>query len=183
MNFIIIKINSEEQFNISKLNEAKEMQNNKKQVFEDILDKTKDIVKSSESKDKKLLKICELLDEKIDYYNWTGFYVVDENDKDMLNLSQYVGEKTEHTRIPFGKGICGQAAENKDTFVVPDVTQENNYLSCSINTKAEIVIPIFDNKGNIAGELDIDSHQINPFTEEDNIYLNKICEVLTPLFS
>ncbi|WP_129410031.1 GAF domain-containing protein [Marinitoga lauensis] len=71
-------------------------------------------------------------------------------------------------KIPFGSGICGQAASTKNTFVVQDVTKETNYLSCSEKTKSEIVVPILDNDGNVFGELDIDSHKLEPFTIEDS---------------
>lgn len=122
----------------------------------------------------KLLKICQLLDAEIDYFNWTGFYFRN-GDREELILGPYVGAKTDHTVIPFGRGICGQVAVSGETFVVPDVQQQNNYLSCSVDTKAEIVVPIFKEGKNI-GQIDIDSHRINPFTKEDEELLQWICE-------
>ncbi len=122
----------------------------------------------------KLLKICQVLDKEIDYYNWTGFYFKN-GDKDELALGPYVGAVTDHVIIPFGKGICGQVAVSGETFVVPDVNAQDNYLSCSIDTKAEIVVPIFKNGENI-GQIDIDSHTIDPFTKEDEELLNWLCE-------
>ena len=89
----------------------------------------------------KLQKICQLLDQEISYFNWTGFYFRN-GDKEELVLGSYVGAETDHTVIPFGKGICGQVAVSNKTFVVPDVHDQDNYLSCSIDTKAEIVVPI-----------------------------------------
>lgn len=122
----------------------------------------------------KLLKICQLLDAEIDYFNWTGFYFRN-GDREELILGPYVGAKTDHTVIPFGRGICGQVAVSGETFVVPDVQQQDNYLSCSVDTKAEIVVPIFKEGKNI-GQIDIDSHRINPFTKEDEELLQWICE-------
>ncbi|RRQ45778.1 GAF domain-containing protein [Chryseobacterium sp. SC28] len=122
----------------------------------------------------KLLKVCQLLDKEISYYNWTGFYFKN-GDKDELVLGPYVGAVTDHVIIPFGKGICGQVAVSGETFVVPDVHAQDNYLSCSIDTKAEIVVPIFKNGENI-GQIDIDSHFIDPFTKEDEEMLNWLCE-------
>ncbi|WP_312764615.1 GAF domain-containing protein [Epilithonimonas sp.] len=122
----------------------------------------------------KLLKICQVLDNEITYYNWTGFYFKN-GDKDELILGPYVGAETDHTIIPFGKGICGQVAVSGETFVVPDVNAQDNYLSCSVDTKAEIVVPIFKNGENI-GQIDIDSHKIDPFTKEDEELLNWLCE-------
>lgn len=121
----------------------------------------------------KLLKVCQVLDKEISYYNWTGFYFKN-GDKDELILGPYVGAETDHTIIPFGKGICGQVAVSGETFVVPDVHAQDNYLSCSIDTKAEIVVPIFKNGENI-GQIDIDSHSIDPFTKEDEELLNWLC--------
>lgn len=122
----------------------------------------------------KLQKICALLDQEISYFNWTGFYFKN-GDKEELILGPYVGASTDHTVIPFGKGICGQVAVSNETFVVPDVTQESNYLSCSIDTKSEIVVPIFKNGVNV-GQIDIDSHTIDPFTKEDREMLEWLCQ-------
>lgn len=134
---------------------------------------------STDTTTEKLQKICTLLDQEISYFNWTGFYFRN-GKKEELVLGPYVGAETEHTRIPFGKGICGQVAVSGETFVVPDVTKENNYLSCSISTKSEIVVPIFKNGENI-GQIDIDSHQIDPFTEEDVQLLEWLCEEVSKI--
>ena len=122
----------------------------------------------------KLQKICQLLDQEIPHFNWTGFYFKN-GDKNELKLGPYVGAETDHIIIPYGKGICGQVAVSNETFEVPDVHLQDNYLSCSIDTKAEIVVPIFKNGENI-GQIDIDSHKINPFTAEDKEMLNWLCE-------
>jgi L-methionine (R)-S-oxide reductase len=132
------------------------------------------ILESPQETNVKLLKVCQLLDREISYYNWTGFYFKN-GDKDELALGPYVGAVTDHIIIPFGKGICGQVAVSGETFVVPDVHAQDNYLSCSIDTKAEIVVPIFKDGENI-GQIDIDSHEIDPFTKEDEEMLKWLCE-------
>ena len=132
------------------------------------------IVDSTISTEEKLQKVCQLLSDEIDYYNWVGFYFKN-GDKNELKLGPYVGDATDHTIIPYGKGICGQVAESNETFVVPDVYAQDNYLACSIETKAEIVVPIFKNGENI-GQIDIDSHTINPFTDDDTKLLDYICK-------
>ena len=124
--------------------------------------------------DEKLLAICQLLEKEISYYNWVGFYFKN-GDKNELKLGPYVGEPTDHTIIPFGKGICGQVAVSNQNFVVPDVSAQDNYIACSITVKAEIVIPIFENGENI-GQIDIDSNTIDPFTKEDEEFLEFICK-------
>ncbi|ODN29657.1 diguanylate cyclase domain-containing protein [Fervidobacterium thailandense] len=124
-----------------------------------------------------LEEIPKLLDKHVPYYNWTGFYLMDQ--EGMLVLGPYVGEPTEHVRIPVGRGICGQAAERKVTFIVQDVTQESNYLSCSPLTKSEIVVPIFRNDGSVYGEIDIDSHYIAPFDDRDRRFLEWVAKQIT----
>lgn len=128
----------------------------------------------SSSIDDKLYKICELLEANVKHYDWVGFYFKN-GDKDELKLGPYVGEPTDHTIIPFGKGICGQVAVSNENFVVPDVAAQDNYIACSITVKAEIVIPIFVNGENI-GQIDIDSNTPDPFTEADERFLEYVCE-------
>ncbi|MRN17014.1 GAF domain-containing protein [Riemerella anatipestifer] len=125
-------------------------------------------------KDDKLKTICEVLDQEKNYFNWTGFYFKNGN-KEELILGPYVGAPTDHTVIPFGRGICGQVAVSNKTFEVPDVMAEDNYLSCSIDTKAELVVPIIKNGENM-GQIDIDSHTLNPFTKEDVELLEWLCD-------
>lgn len=124
--------------------------------------------------DERLYKICEVLETNVEYYNWVGFYFKN-GDKDELKLGPYVGEPTDHTIIPFGKGICGQVAVSNQNFVVPDVSAQDNYIACSITVKAEIVIPIFVNGENI-GQIDIDSNTPDPFTEADERFLEFVCK-------
>jgi L-methionine (R)-S-oxide reductase len=146
--------------------------------FEKIRHDVDYIISQSRSKQEILQKICELLHARVPYYHWIGFYLIDPNVKNELVLGPYVGEPTEHTRIPFGKGICGQAAERRETVLVQDVTQESNYLACSPVVKSEIVVPIFK-KGKVVGELDIDSHKLAPFTQFDQDLLECICAKLS----
>jgi len=90
------------------------------------------------------------------------------------NLGPYAGSATDHTIIPFGKGICGQVAVSNKNFVVPDVKAQDNYIACSLTVKSEIVIPLFVNGENI-GQIDIDSNTLNPFTKEDEEFLEFVC--------
>jgi len=128
-----------------------------------------------------LLQICELLEAKVPHYNWVGFYFKN-GDKNELKLGPYVGAPTDHTIIPFGKGICGQVALSNKNFVVPDVSAQDNYIACSITVKSEIVVPIFVNDENI-GQIDIDSNTIDPFTEKDERFLEFVCEKVSKLLS
>jgi L-methionine (R)-S-oxide reductase len=131
------------------------------------------IISSENSKENKLQGICNYLESEISYYDWVGFYFKN-GDKEELKLAQYTGEETEHTIIPFGKGICGQVAVSNKNFVVQDVSEQENYISCGWKVKSEIVIPIFVD-GKNKGQIDIDSHTVNTFTEKDEQLLEYIC--------
>lgn len=141
----------------------------------------KNIIESLGGRDEKLFSICRLLKENVSYYDWVGFYFVDSADNDELVLGPFAGESTEHTRIKFGQGICGQAVQRKETFIVNDVSKEKNYLSCNIKVKSEIVTLIYKNS-KIIGELDIDSHTADSFDEEDRIFLEEVCKIISGLF-
>jgi GAF domain-containing protein len=132
------------------------------------------IIDSSTKVETTLQNICNLLKQEIEYYDWVGFYFKN-GDKNELKLAQFAGEPTEHTIIPFGKGICGQVAISNKNFVVQDVSSQDNYISCGWKVKSEIVIPIFVNNENI-GQIDIDSHTVNPFTKDDEKLLEFVCE-------
>jgi GAF domain-containing protein len=111
--------------------------------------------------------IAELLNFKMLKYNWVGFYMLDESGSEpMLVLGPFVGSMTPHTRIPLHQGICGAAASTGQTVVVDDVHKDPRYLACSIETKSEIVVPVFA-KGKVTGELDIDSHFPAAFSGTD----------------
>lgn len=149
-------------------------------IFETLKPQIEQIIaKEDNSIDERLLNICELLESHISYYNWVGFYFRNEN-KEELVLGPYVGAPTDHTVIPFGKGICGQVAVSNENFVVPDVSAQDNYIACSITVKAEIVVPIFVNGENI-GQIDIDSNTPNPFTEDDERFLEFVCAKVAKL--
>lgn len=149
--------------------------------FDKLRPQVEEILKSDKlSVDERLTKVCELLESNIPYYDWVGFYFKNGN-KEELKLKAFAGEPTDHEIIPFGRGICGQVAVSNKNFVVPDVKAQNNYIACSIHVKAEIVIPLFVNGENI-GQIDIDSHTEDPFSHEDELFLEwvnkKVAEIL-----
>ena len=146
------------------------------QVFASLIDQIENLSDEPCNKDEKLQCICKLLADHVPHYAWVGFYLVDDSGKNLV-LGPYEGAPTEHTKIAFGQGICGQAAEIEKTFLVQDVSAETNYLSCSPNVKSEIVVPIHKND-KIVGELDIDSHDLSPFTDEDQAFLEQVCRVV-----
>jgi L-methionine (R)-S-oxide reductase len=139
-----------------------------------------DIVTEATDQTAAMQQVCALLQRKLDGYDWVGFYLVerpaDEGaEPDTLVLGPYVGAPSEHTRIPFGRGICGQVAVSGETLLVPDVTEADNYLACSTKTQSELVVPMFAPDGTMLGQLDIDSHQTAWFTGDDLVLLEAIC--------
>jgi L-methionine (R)-S-oxide reductase len=119
------------------------------------------------SADKLMQGITLLLNEKLLKYNWVGFYMLERGaNPPVLVLGRYQGAMTPHTRISLNQGICGAAASTGKTVVVDDVSKDTRYLACSLETKSEIVVPVFVH-GAVAGELDIDSHFPAAFGAED----------------
>jgi L-methionine (R)-S-oxide reductase len=150
-------------------------------TFEVLLPKVTEITTNNLlSRDEKLFKVCELLEENIIHYTWVGFYFANQETK-TLHLGPYVGAPTDHTVIPFGKGICGQVAVSNENFVVPDVSAQDNYIACSFTVKSEIVVPLFVNGENI-GQIDIDSNLLDPFTEADEKFLEAVNVEIAKLF-
>ena len=148
--------------------------------FESLKPSVISILSDTVSRDEKLKNLCQFLSDSIDYYNWVGFYFANHDTK-TLHLGPYVGAETDHTVIPFGKGICGQVAVSNQNFVVPDVAAQDNYIACSFTVKSEIVVPLFVNNVNI-GQIDIDSHVLDPFTEEDETFLEFVNLEVAKLF-
>ncbi|CAN5393130.1 GAF domain-containing protein [soil metagenome] len=150
--------------------------------FQELKPRVEDILnQQNKSVEERLLPLCELLKENIPYYNWVGFYFKN-GDREELKLGPYAGEPTDHTIIPFGKGICGQVAVSNKNFVVPDVKSQDNYIACSINVKAEIVVPLFVDGENI-GQIDIDSNTVDPFSAEDERFLEWVNEKVAEILS
>jgi L-methionine (R)-S-oxide reductase len=147
--------------------------------FDALKPKVTTLISNSSVIDDTLLSICELLKETVSYYDWVGFYFREGN-TETLKLGPYAGAPTDHTTIPFGKGICGQVAVSNQNFVVPDVNAQDNYISCSINVKSEIVIPLFVDGENI-GQIDIDSNTTDPFSEADERFLEFVCQSIATL--
>lgn len=135
--------------------------------IEEVRNEVNQLAQSSSTAMDFMQQLCKLLNERMLKYNWVGFYMLEPGTTPpILVLEAFVGAMTPHTRIPLNQGICGAAASSGKTIVVDDVKKDPRYLSCSLETKSEIVVPIFV-KGQVAGELDIDSHFAAAFGAED----------------
>lgn len=131
------------------------------------------------TKDDLLKKTVALLKEPYPKYTWVGIYLL-EGEK--LFLHNFLGKPSPHTRIPLGKGICGAAASEKQSIIVPDVNADPRYLACSLETQSEIVVPIM--KGaHVLGEIDIDSDTKDAFHDGDREILERCAAFLADSMS
>ena len=122
-----------------------------------------------------MTRVVGMLKERVPAYTWVGIYRCA---GDELLLGPFVGKPSPHTRIPLGRGICGAAATGKTTILVDDVNSDPRYLACSIETQAEIVVPIMRN-GEVLGEIDIDSDRRGAFGEADRRMLESVAAMLS----
>ena len=121
--------------------------------------------------------VVNIIASELPAYHWTGFYWLDPHDPQTLVLGAFVGEATPHVRIPVTEGICGAAVASGETVVVDDVHADPRYLSCSIKTKSEIVVPIAAH-GKVVGEIDIDSHLPAAFAAADRAFLEEVAHIV-----
>ena len=148
-------------------------------MFEKLKSEITVLIENSKEVNQTLTSICDTLKSKIPHYDWVGFYFKNDKKRELV-LGPYAGKPTDHSTIPFGKGICGQVAVNNKNFVVPDVQTQDNYIACSLEVKSEIVIPIFV-KGENIGQIDIDSNTLNPFSKADETFLEFVCAKVATL--
>ena len=142
-----------------------------------LLDQFRLLADSSVSLEELQRGIVQAAAESLPHFNWTGFYMLDSADAGMLVLGPFVGDPTPHVRIPVSQGICGAAVASGETVVVDDVASDPRYLSCSIDTKSEIVVPIRAN-GRVVGEIDIDSHDRAAFRDDDRVFLEEVARIV-----
>ena len=145
--------------------------------FDSLLNSIEKKLSSGVSQKEGLQFICQLLFDRIDHYDWVGYYLHKAEKKELV-LKAYVGKPTDHTHIPFGKGICGQVALSNQNFIVDDVNAQDNYIACSLDVKSEIVIPLFVSENNI-GQIDIDSNRLQAFSKKDAVFLSKVNQLVS----
>ena len=134
--------------------------------IDEVRNEISELAAASRSAQDLMRNMAKLLHDRMLKYNWVGFYMLEPGAQPpVLVLGAFEGAMTPHTRIPLHQGICGAAASSGQTVVVDDVNKDPRYLACSLETKSEIVVPIFVN-GKVVGELDIDSHFPAAFSSE-----------------
>jgi L-methionine (R)-S-oxide reductase len=145
---------------------------------DEIVNLVEKIADSNATSDEVLREAVRILKQERDYYNWVGIYLLE---GDTLVLHNYIGKPTDHTRIPVGQGVCGTAVAQRANQIVGDVTKLDNYLACSLETRAEIVV-LIRRGSEIFGQIDIDSDSENAFTEEDESLLSRVADSLARRF-
>ena len=146
-------------------------------IFDNIVSEIRRSAKAAEDFESLQKFSVDLIAGRLPLYNWVGFYMLDPDDENTLVLGPFHGAPTEHVRIPVTEGICGAAVAQAETVIIDDVSADPRYLACSLETKSEIVVPIYVH-GKIAGEIDIDSHELKAFGADDRRFLEECAVVL-----
>jgi L-methionine (R)-S-oxide reductase len=146
---------------------------NRKVIYDEIAPQIAALVEGETDLVANLANITAALKEAFRFF-WVGFYLVKEN---QLVLSAFQGSIA-CTRIDFDKGVCGHCYTTRETVIVPNVEEFPGHIACSSASKSEIVLPIFDKRGEVFGVLDVDSDQLNDFSETDAEGLGKIMKIV-----
>lgn len=145
---------------------------------DELVGRVEQVIQSDVSRDLALTEAVRLLKAERPHYNWVGIYLLEGA---TLVLHNYLGKPTEHTHIPVGQGVCGTAVAEGANQIIDDVTAIDNYLACSLETRAEIVVLI--RRGDeIVGQIDIDSDTPGVFSAEDEALLDRVADSLARRF-
>jgi GAF domain-containing protein len=145
--------------------------------FKDLLKELGYFTQTARTVDAVMEQIVQRLHDTMTRYNWVGFYMVDKSNPGYLNLGPHAGSFGPHERISLDKGLCGAAASSRKTIVANDVSKDPRYMAGSELVKSEIVAPIVV-KGQLLGEIDINSYFINTFTKEDQEFVEACAAII-----
>jgi GAF domain-containing protein len=146
--------------------------------IEEVRNEVNELALASRTAPDLMQSMVKLLHDRMLKYNWVGFYLLEPGTQPpVLVLGAFEGAMTPHTRIPLNQGICGAAASTGQIVVVDDVNKDSRYLACSLETKSEIVVPVFA-FGKVVGELDIDSHFPAAFTPEHQVLVQHCAQLV-----
>jgi GAF domain-containing protein len=152
------------------------MADNKPELFRYLVDRVREVAEGLDDRDRKLERITGVLADGWPAFSWVGLYWVDAERRELV-LGPFSGAPTDHVRIPFGRGVCGQVAESGEARIVDDVTAEANYLACSPHVRSEIVVPL-EKDGRIVAQLDIDSNEPSAFGDEEQEFVNAVARIV-----
>ena len=146
---------------------------------DDLLARLREVASAPDANLRLPLEVVHLLKHNYPHYDWVGIYNLEADDE--LVLGPFLGKPSPHTRIKTDSGICGAAVREEQTIIIDDVNADPRYLACSLETKSEIVVPIFK-AGKVVGEIDIDSHKHAAFTATDRKLLEEIATILSAAY-
>jgi len=146
----------------------------KAERYEQLLPQIKALIAEESDVVANLANICAVLKYNMPGFFWVGFYLLKGGE---LVLGPFQGPVA-CMRIQIGKGVCGAAAQRRETIIVPDVDKFPGHFACSSLSKSEIVIPLF-NGSEVAGLLDVDSDELSMFDEIDQRYLEELCKLIS----
>ncbi len=147
-------------------------------VYSEIVPQIRALVQGEPDVIANLANIAAVLREALGFF-WVGFYMKKDGE---LVLGPFQGPLA-CTRIEIGKGVCGTAFASRETLVVPNVDEFPGHIVCSSDSKSEIVVPLFDSNGEPAGVLDVDSDQLDDFSETDADGLEAVAEIVKEILS
>ena len=143
--------------------------------YENLIPQIKNLLSPSDNLITNLANCTAALKQTFEKISWVGFYLFDGKE---LYLGPFQG-KVACNIIQIGKGVCGAAAQQRKTIIVPDVNKFPGHIFCDADSKSEIVVPIFHKDNSLFGVLDLDSYEYDSFNETDKKYLEEICKFLT----
>jgi len=149
----------------------------KTQIYKEVAAQISAIIEGEPNAIARYASAACVLSEAFDYYFWTGFYLVDPDKPNELVIGPYQGTLG-CLRIAFGRGVCGTAAQTRKTVIVEDVHEFPGHIACDARSNSEIVVPVFDEMGDLAAVLDVDSLTKGSFDEQDKLGLETICQNL-----
>ena len=152
--------------------------NDRTPTNDELVNEIANLVEGDIDRDELLKSVVRKLKEARALYDWVGIYLLN---GERLVLHNYIGKPTEHTNIPVGVGVCGTAVAERSNQVINDVRVLDNYLACSHETRAEIVV-LIRRGDHIFGQIDIDSDKVNAFGQEDESLLQRIADLLAERF-
>ena len=143
-------------------------------IYNEIAPQIKSLITDEPDLVANLANIAAVLKEAFGFF-WVGFYLKKDG---QLVLGPFQGPLA-CTRIEFGQGVCGHAFNTRETVIVPDVEKFPGHIACSSASRSEIVLPIFDKNGDVAGVLDVDSDKLEDFSQADALGLGKITQIIS----
>ena len=148
----------------------------KKETYESLIPQLSALIEGETDLTANLANLAAALHDTFGWW-WVGFYWVRNNE---LVLSPFQGPIA-CTRIKIGKGVCGTAWKEAKSLLVPDVNTFQGHIACSSSSVSEIVVPVFNKQGRVAGVLDVDSERYDVLDETDVFYLEKISRLITDI--